>query len=137
MQLAHPIMIFLRLFQRQPHLMLLLAASLIFAVVSGCGSHWSEADLQATKRSGDVIANALSDYKADRGRFPDKLEDLVPSFLPNFPDAPTGGGKWQYRRKSVWTNAGDDDDFQLVAAAPGGYPSLSRSSKSQTWWLDQ
>jgi hypothetical protein len=50
---------------------------------------------------------AIRDFRSEHGRLPDKLEDLVPAFLPQLPRDLYGGGPLIYRRK--------ESDFELYS----------------------
>ncbi|MCE1247772.1 MAG: hypothetical protein LWY06_14115 [Firmicutes bacterium] len=54
-----------------------------------------------TRIRGLIIAVALREYKKDKGSYPDRLEDLVPAYLPSLPvDCMSPDGKFVYRKKS-------------------------------------
>lgn len=55
------------------------AAALVLAVIN--------IDLHFTRQRADEVIAALNKYQAQRGNYPDKLEALVPEFLPAVPDA--------------------------------------------------
>ncbi len=64
---------------------------------TGCrDSDWTAAKIAAAKKLGDMIVAALDRYRMERGRFPDRLEDLVPQYLESLRPVPAGTGKWQY-----------------------------------------
>lgn len=57
-----------------------------------------------------ILKKTLMEYKADKGRYPEKIEDLVPQYLMEFPVDPEPGApaSWSYQRIS-------DTEYQLDA----------------------
>jgi hypothetical protein len=56
------------------------------------------------KRNGDTIAGALNKYHSDQGRYPEKLDDLVPTYLAELKEPGTMWG---------WLYIADKDTFTL------------------------
>ncbi len=57
----------------------LVAAALVLATI--------QIDLHFARQRADTLIAALNQYQAKHGNFPDKLDKLVPDFLPAVPDA--------------------------------------------------
>jgi hypothetical protein len=57
----------------------LLAAALVLVTIN--------IDLHFARQRADKVAVALKQYQAQRGNYPDKLDKLVPEFLPSVPNA--------------------------------------------------
>jgi hypothetical protein len=81
--------------------------------MGGALSHLPKRGFQAQAHAKMVVtAIALKRYKLKHGRYPDRLEDLVPQFLARAPIDHTDGGKLRYRL--------DDNDFTLWSVGPDG-----------------
>lgn len=50
-----------------------------------CGNAWLQNSIAQSRF--DVVVQACKQYQKDKGHFPGKLEDLVPSYLPSVPRA--------------------------------------------------
>jgi hypothetical protein len=75
-----------------------------FAIAYGNGElQWRISDINAQR-----IINACEEYQADNGRFPKKLDDLVPKYLAEVPPAKyCGTGTFMYYRNMLWWNRHD------------------------------
>jgi hypothetical protein len=58
---------------------------------------WSETDVAETKRRGDIVCNALNDYRTRVGTFPNTLDLLVPKYLSAIPEPTVGKRMWKYQ----------------------------------------
>lgn len=90
--------------------------------------NWSKKEKVESTATGNVIINALNQYKRDHGIFPDELADLVPDYLPSIP-MPTAGAR-------SWTYYGRRTDFFLQFRTQNGYPSVSYDFETGQWYED-
>ncbi|NOS68445.1 MAG: hypothetical protein HOP33_00750 [Verrucomicrobia bacterium] len=82
-------------------------AALIFLTPLGIPiSMMFESSPEKVARSGQAILQAVCDYRSDHGLFPERLDDLVPTYLPKF------------ERKSGWSW----DFYDLRLSHRGGQP---------------
>ncbi len=58
------------------------------------------------------VAFALASYRVDNGDYPDKLDALVPKFIPSLPNDPFSTGPFLYRRT--------DDCYVIYSVGPDG-----------------
>jgi hypothetical protein len=77
---------------------------LTFAIAYGNGElQWKISDINAER-----IIKACDEYQADNGRFPDKLDDLVPKYLASVPPAKyCMTGDFKYYSNKLWWNRHD------------------------------
>src|SRR5690606_16895496 len=100
--------------------------------------------LEASKQRGAVLVGALEAYRADHGAYPERLDDLVPDYLPAVEPPAWGTGQWRYRRYTAAEVAPegtpvdpDAEFFRLsVAAGTGGYPLLFYDPALRQWVLN-
>ena len=60
--------------------------------------NWSDAALQETRQSGQVVIDAINSYEAEHGQFPNTLEELIPKYIERLPEVPAGNGAFSYAR---------------------------------------
>jgi len=65
-------------------------------VFAGCYS-WRESQVTDTKKRGDDVHHALSQYHNKTGAFPPSLETLVPQYLKVIPQPTVGKRTWTYK----------------------------------------
>lgn len=120
----------------------------------GVGIYWwahrDAGRLEETRRLGAELVAALEAYRADRGEYPETLDDLVPDYLARIERPTWGVGEWTYRRYAVQADAGmaaDSADaggagdvayyFTLsVAANEQRYPVLYYDVADRRWVLN-
>ena len=56
------------------------------------------------------VGAALERYRADKGEFPKRLDELVPTYLKEIPEDPYGGREPRYAGGRVWSLGPDRDD---------------------------
>jgi hypothetical protein len=99
------------------------------------GRGWGGLGIAETMRRGESIAQAIREFKADHGRFPRVLGELVPRYLSDVPVPAAGSENWIYKVNS------DERAFMLKFGVPCRapdyfYPSCRYSSSSCTWYTD-
>lgn len=67
-------------------------------------AHRDEPAIERTKERGEVVVGALEAYRAQVGRYPDSLPQLVPALIDSVP-APAWGDHWSYRTFSDGAHA--------------------------------
>lgn len=78
-------------------------------------------DLHFARRNADSVAAALRQYQAAHGAYPDKLEALVPDFLPAVPDA-----RFSLTQNRFYYHATPDShDLSYVVIPPFGLNSYN------------
>lgn len=94
--------------------------------------NWSPKAKSKSVRIGNEIVKALRKYHSDHGRFPDSLEGLVPTYLPEIRNPTAGTRRWDYFLES------DKQVFTLQFSTPYGYPSMNYCSFRQDaeWYED-
>lgn len=98
-----------------------------------CDRFWSDADIAATKASGNRIVASIESYKARNGVYPKDLGDLVESgFITAVPEPAGGKRKWEYAAYEK------DGTYSLTAwDRTGKVPhSLEWTADSKGWVLD-
>lgn len=109
------------------------------AVVSaGAGvylyAHRDEGRLEESKRVGAEVVAGLIAYHSDEGTYPERLDELVPQYLPEVPPPTWGLERWSYERYSP---ADDIVYFRIaVAANESGYPVLYYDLAASRWVLN-
>jgi hypothetical protein len=80
---------------------------------------------------GNTIVDALEKYRADKGKYPEQLELLVPDYLSKIPKHRVSTKKWEYR--------GGGENFVLLFSpnAKSTYPNCSYVSQHGEWFTDQ
>lgn len=72
----------------------------------GCGPLQSDAPkhkVDEAKKEVERIAEAAHRFHADEGRFPDKLDELAPKYLPEIPKPIVGDDRsWGYHNRGEW-----------------------------------
>jgi type II secretory pathway pseudopilin PulG len=103
-------------------------------------AHRDDGRLEESKVRGAAIVTALGAYRAERGTYPETLQELVPRYLAEVEPPTWGLERWTYRRFTpADVSAADDaeDDvvlFQLsVAANESGYPVLFYDLAATRW----
>ncbi len=86
------------------------------------------AEIDETKRRGDVLSEALKKYRADNGKYPAKLTDLVPKYTPSILLPTAGRREWEY-----WSY---ENDFGLKFGVYGFYPCFYWTSYDDSWQGD-
>lgn len=93
---------------------LVLAVTAFFTIcIAGCTS-WSNEDVTETKRRGDIIRVALTEYRLQNGAFPEQLSELVPNFLQEIPLPTVGRKRWRYL---MFRGKGGDYHLAVVSNA--------------------
>lgn len=77
----------------------------------------TQSPISKTERNGDLIVQALNDYHADTGSYPEKVEDLEPTYMTDIPGATTNRYANWYKG---WLYSADGDDFHLGFTDPPG-----------------
>lgn len=74
-------------------------------------------------------ACALARHRAERGAYPERLEDLVPTYLPEKPGEPDGGGALRYRRDEA-------GGYRIWSSGPlsGGSADAPASGRDAAHW---
>ena len=91
-------------------------AVLVVLVAGGAGYvRWSNADLAELNRARHAalpeVRAALMRYKADKGRFPERLELLVPAYLAQVPAALQGATGAEAAMRIEYTVRGESAQF--------------------------
>jgi hypothetical protein len=81
--------------------------------------NWSDADVAETKRRGDLVRQALEQYRSRTGTFPRELQSLVPTYIDTIPKPRVGRKVWKYE-----TYQGDSDYLLSVAIQSQSEPEL-------------
>ncbi len=90
--------------------------------------HWSQKEKADSIAIGNTIVIQIKKYRAKYGKFPDRLDDLVPEFLPAIPDPVAGERKWRY--------SFNEYRFYLQCSVPSGYPHYIYDQKTNEWYED-
>ena len=75
--------------------LVLLVAILVFKLRD---QQWSASRLAESRAVGQPIIEAINQHKLARGKYPESLDELVPSFLPSIPPPTAGNKAWFYQR---------------------------------------
>jgi hypothetical protein len=84
-------------------LFLVLFAGIV--AIGGC----SGASRPKTQQRGDRIVMALTQYRADHGRYPESLGELSPAYLKDIPHPTWGLREWKYRGQTSEFNLRVDE----------------------------
>lgn len=94
--------------------------------------HRLEATLEQSKGTGDRIVAQIERFHSDHGRYPERLDDLVPDYLPAIPRPGDGVGYFYSRKDEVyqlsfgfWFTEGIDL-----------YPRCTWDSRDHAWHVD-
>jgi type II secretory pathway pseudopilin PulG len=101
-------------------------------------AHKDEDSLEESKRRGADIVEALAEYRADHGTYPNQLAMLAPRYVDAVEPPTWGLREWRYRTYTPGALMHDDDRyFQLsVAANESGYPALYYDVRTGRWALN-
>jgi hypothetical protein len=69
---------------------------LLLVIIPSC-SKWSDADLARTKEHGDIVRNALQQYRDRMDSYPKDLQSLIPDYLDKIPEPTVGKKMWTYK----------------------------------------
>jgi hypothetical protein len=83
-----------------------------------------------TKRRGDVVRNALKEYRTKTGSFPEKLDALVPQYLNAIPQPTVGKRIWKY---DVYA---DGQAYTISPALRSEYEPLLQGDQNPGWTFD-
>lgn len=93
---------------------------------TACGP--SQRDIQRAQSEGQVIVQAIENYIQANGSAPSKLNDLVPQYLPKFPDAPKGFIYWHY-----WPPDNSNASYWLKIDSENYAIEMSYLPATQSW----
>ena len=65
-------------------------------LLSGCHYAWTESNIDATEKKGDLVIAALESYYSTHNEYPRTLKKLVPKYLSEIPSPAIGGLDWKY-----------------------------------------
>ena len=91
---------------------------------------WSASEVAETKQRGDVICHAIDAYRAKKGKYPPRLEDLQPEFLPEIPQPIVGHKQWEHMLIDQGTN------YWLDVVASEFGPSLDKNAGGHWQYMD-
>jgi hypothetical protein len=111
------------------------ATAILLVAQTTIGRHfwaWGEGRVRASQQAGDEIIKGLAAYHADKGKYPNEIDELVPKYLIAIPRPRAGDKKWRYR------TTGDDAGFELSFAFDDGeYPICCYYSEDAKWHVDE
>jgi hypothetical protein len=101
-----------------------------WAGVLGVG-RWSSQRKAESMALGDGLVAAVERYKADHGRYPGGLDELVPAYLTEVVPPTAGTRAWDYNCSA------DGTKFVLRFSVAGGYPKCYyQSGEFRAWGED-
>lgn len=115
----------------RPEISLRIAVSALLIFLTASCNNWSDAQVEETKRRGDIVRNALQQYRDRTGAFPDELTQLIPAYLREIPQPTVGKKSWDY-----WIVKGGSFYRIGVAIASQSEPDLQADSDSTSWLFD-
>lgn len=71
--------------------------------------NWSRAAVQQSQEIGNRIITQIERFRADTGRYPDSLRQLVPTYADSIPQPTAGNLEWKYEKRTQ-----DDGDTGFV-----------------------
>lgn len=113
---------------------LLVALLIVISVISFIkvmDEGWTASRVNESIARGKQLVAALERNRAEVGRYPDRLQTLVPRYLPSIEQPTAGVRQWRYASKP------DDCRFHLSFAASRGYPVCFYDDSNGTWYIDQ
>ncbi|MEQ8769541.1 MAG: hypothetical protein RIB60_03420 [Phycisphaerales bacterium] len=102
------------------------------ALLWALDDNWSDRTVTESQAIGDEIIDALGDYHADFGRYPERLEELVPFYLQEIRRPTAGSREWAYQTQDVC----GDGFFLQFGVEPYMYPTSFYSSDEGYWSVD-
>jgi GAF domain-containing protein len=111
---------------------LLLVAGILWMAHVRANDPWSDSRIEESKAIGDEIVAALEKYKADKGIYPAKLEDLAPRYLGRLRAPTAGTQQWDYVR----TSGGRFYNLGFYESTEIGSPHYGRFSENDYWDYD-
>lgn len=94
----------------------------ILFILVGCNEKFDK-----TQASSDVIIDALNRYKQDHGFFPERLQDVTPSYLVEIPKSAYDDREFIYEKS--------DASYQLIYLGAFGAEATYHSA-SKEWTYD-
>ena len=125
--------------QRYWRLLIIPLASILLLATIGCGRDWTPAKIQQSKAIGNKILDAIDQYHADNGSFPERLEDLVPKYLKEVKPPTAGTREWQYGRSdgTGWFETGEPDCSLSFSRGRHHYPNCQiKWLHRELGWID-
>ena len=109
----------------------LLLVALVALVALACKDHERIRREEALKQNLAVMRRAIATYRADRGQYPARLEDLVPQYLAKLPSDPiTNATDW---RVTTEETVQPSSDFQTTTAAAKTIIICAMSKQATAW----
>jgi hypothetical protein len=107
----------------------LLALAALGIILTGCTDQgWSADQINESKRRGDDIIQSLESYRAQNGRYPARLDLLIPAYQKSIENPTTGNQQWIYSVRS------DGQFFNLEFRATEDHPHrFGKSTGRQSW----
>ncbi len=85
------------------------------------GDHYAFSQCQNNQRN---LATSCEMYRSDHGDYPDRLQDLIPTYLPAIPPCPAAGTKGQSysHHEDRFEVSCDCPSHRRLGRRPGWYP---------------
>lgn len=103
-----------------------------FLVLTGC-QRWSESSREETIISGQQIVEALGAYQIRNSKYPEKLAELVPTYIAAIPAPEAGNRTWIYEAGNSPTGPNFILRVEDDVSVSGN--SLGYDSRSQRWFF--
>jgi hypothetical protein len=104
--------------------------ALLIIGFASCTRQWSKADVEETQRRGDLVRSALDQYSFKVGSYPEKLEQLLPTYIAQIPAPTVGKGIWDYQRYK------GGKDYVLTALPRFSFEPILRTDSRPGWTYD-
>jgi hypothetical protein len=98
--------------------------------VSDLWAGWSKQQIDESKRRGNDIIAALEAYKKEQSAYPERLDMLVPKYLPKIEPPVVGGPVWHYE---TWDHYAQFDIWFGNIDVRVSEPVYKYSSESRIW----
>jgi hypothetical protein len=102
--------------------------AICLAAVLGCEGRWSDAKVAESKGRGEEIIAALEHFRQDQGKYPAKLEELVPAYLKELRPPTAGNRKWKY------VTSLNADGFLLYFQGDSNREPVVNRKNGETFW---
>ncbi len=108
--------------------MFLMAIVLLGMLSCARDNVWDEKAIAQSKEIGNVIVTALNKYHAAKGRYPSKLQNMIPEYIEHIENPIAGDKTWIYRSRN------DGTEFELIFFRSGSQPpAFFRTSTKDDW----
>lgn len=104
------------------YLILIVGLATTVVAFRGAGSGLSDSDIKRIAAAGNRVVGAIEHYKKDKGKYPSKLSDLTPRYLPAIPKTGLSSERQFYYMRRGSSEEGWSLEASLTKSLMGSEP---------------